>query len=84
MAMPRTPAHQGCCCRLPHDGQRIVAIQEQWAGQGCQVLLVARRVVPRELLPKVDPHAEGFDELVDGLNSELIIVGLRFDRSAET
>jgi sodium/potassium-transporting ATPase subunit alpha len=39
-------------------------------------LLVARRVVPRELLPKIDPHAEGFDELVDGLNSELIIVGL--------
>jgi sodium/potassium-transporting ATPase subunit alpha len=56
--------------------QRIVAIQEQWAGQGRRVLLVARRVVPRELLPKIDPHAESFDELVDGLNSELIIVGL--------
>jgi sodium/potassium-transporting ATPase subunit alpha len=57
--------------------QRIVAIQEQWAAQGRRVLLVARRVVARDLLPKViDPHAEGFDELVDGLNSELIIVGL--------
>jgi sodium/potassium-transporting ATPase subunit alpha len=53
-----------------------VTIQEQWAGQGRRVLLVARRVVPREILPKIDPHVEGFDELVDGLNSELIIVGL--------
>jgi hypothetical protein len=24
----------------------------------------------------MDPYAEGFDELIDGLNSELIIVGL--------
>jgi sodium/potassium-transporting ATPase subunit alpha len=34
-------------------------------------------VVSREFLPKeIDPYAEGFDELIDGLNSELIIVGL--------
>ena len=57
--------------------QRIVAIQEQWAAQGRRVLVLARRVIERDLLPKhMDPYAEGFDELIDGLNSELIIVGL--------
>ncbi|KAF8493698.1 sodium-potassium ATPase [Russula emetica] len=56
---------------------RIVAIQEQWAAQGRRVLVLARRVIERDLLPKhMDPYAEGFDELIDGLNSELIIVGL--------
>jgi sodium/potassium-transporting ATPase subunit alpha len=34
-------------------------------------------VIPRERLPKeTDPYGEGFDELIDALNSELIIVGL--------
>ena len=57
--------------------QRIVAIQEQWAAQGRRVLVLARRVVTRDLLPnEIDPYAEGFDELIDGLNSELTIVGL--------
>jgi sodium/potassium-transporting ATPase subunit alpha len=57
--------------------QRIVTIQEQWAGQGRRVLVLARRVIERDLLPKhMDPYAEGFDELIDRLNSELIIVGL--------
>ncbi|KAH9965074.1 sodium-potassium ATPase [Russula compacta] len=57
--------------------QRIVAIQEQWAALGRRVLVLARRVVARNLLPKeIDPYAEGFDELIDGLNSGLIIVGL--------
>jgi sodium/potassium-transporting ATPase subunit alpha len=57
--------------------QRIVAIQEQWAAQGRRVLLLARRVVPRDELPKeIDPYSEDFDELVDGLNSNLIIVGM--------
>jgi sodium/potassium-transporting ATPase subunit alpha len=57
--------------------QRIVAVQEQWAAQGRRVLVLARRVVSRGLLPKeIDPQAEGFDELIDSLNSELIIVGL--------
>ncbi|KAI0246247.1 sodium-potassium ATPase [Lactifluus subvellereus] len=57
--------------------QRIVAVQEQWAAQGRRVLVLARRVVARDLLPmEVDPYAEGFDELIDSLNSELIIVGL--------
>ncbi|KAH9035191.1 sodium-potassium ATPase [Lactarius pseudohatsudake] len=36
--------------------QRIVAIQEQWAAQGRRVILLARRVVPRDALPKeLDP-----------------------------
>ena len=57
--------------------QRIVTVQEQWAAMGRRVLVLARRVIPRGLLPKdIDPHAEGFDELIDELNSEHIIVGL--------
>jgi sodium/potassium-transporting ATPase subunit alpha len=57
--------------------QRIIAIQEQWAAQGRRVLVFARRVIARDLLPKdINPYEEGFDELVDRLNSELIIVGL--------
>ena len=57
--------------------QRIVAIQEQWAALGRRVLVLARRVIARDLFPKdVDPYAEDFDELIDRLNSELIIVGL--------
>ncbi|KAF8263726.1 sodium-potassium ATPase [Lactarius quietus] len=57
--------------------QRIVAIQEQWAAQGRRVLLLARRVVPRDALPKeIDPYSEEFNALVDGLNSDLIIVGM--------
>lgn len=62
---------------LTHSArQRVVAIQEQWAAQGRRVLVLARRVIERDLLPKhMDPYAEDFDELIDGLNSELIIVG---------
>jgi len=57
--------------------QRIVAVQEQWAALGRRVLVLARRTIKRDLLPKhIDPYAEGFDELIDGLNSELVIVGL--------
>jgi len=57
--------------------QRIVTVQEQWAAMGRRVLVLARRVVARGLLPKdIDPYAEGFDELIDEINSELIIVGL--------
>jgi sodium/potassium-transporting ATPase subunit alpha len=44
---------------------------------GRRVLVLARRVVARGLLPNdTDPYGEGFDELIDELNSELIIVGL--------
>ena len=57
--------------------QRIVAIQEQWAAQGRRVLLLARRVVPRDALAKeIDPYSEEFNEIVDSLNSDLIIVGM--------
>ena len=41
------------------------------------VLVLAQCMVPPGLLPKdIDPHAESFDELIDELNLELIIVGL--------
>ena len=57
--------------------QRIVTIQEQWAAQGRRVLLLARRVVPRDALPKeIDPFSDEFNALVDSLNSDLIIVGM--------
>src|SRR6266404_2673399 len=57
--------------------QRIVAIQEQWAAQGRRVLLLARRVVQRDALPKaIDPSSEEFNEIIDGMISELIIVGM--------
>ncbi|KAN0129017.1 sodium-potassium ATPase [Lactarius tabidus] len=57
--------------------QRIVTVQEQWAAQGRRVLLLARRVVPRDSLPKeIDPYSEEFNALVDSLNSDLIIVGM--------
>ena len=57
--------------------QRIVVIQEQWAAQGRRVLLLARRMVPRDALPgEIDPYSEEFNALVDGLNSDLIIVGM--------
>jgi sodium/potassium-transporting ATPase subunit alpha len=57
--------------------QRIVAIQEQWAAQGRRVLLLARRVVPRDVLSsEIDPYSEEFSALVDSLNSDLIIVGM--------
>ncbi|KAH9955496.1 E1-E2 ATPase-domain-containing protein [Russula dissimulans] len=57
--------------------ERIIGVQEQWATQGRRVLVLARRVIARHLLPKdINPYEEGFDELVDELNSELIVVGL--------
>jgi sodium/potassium-transporting ATPase subunit alpha len=37
--------------------QRIIAVQEQWAAQGRRVLVLARRVIERDLLPKhMDPN----------------------------
>ncbi|KAI0064852.1 sodium-potassium ATPase [Artomyces pyxidatus] len=57
--------------------QRIVAIQEQWASQGRRVLVLARRVVPHNLIPATfDRSSDAFGEFVDELNSQLVIVGL--------
>ena len=34
-------------------------------------------MVPRDALPKeIDPYSEEFNELIDGLNSDLVIVGM--------
>lgn len=57
--------------------QRIVAVQEQWSRDGQRVLLLARRVVRAEEIPKeADPQAEEFADLVESLRDDLIIVGL--------
>ncbi|KAI0762858.1 sodium-potassium ATPase [Fomes fomentarius] len=57
--------------------QRIVAVQEQWSRDGQRVLLLARRVVRAEEIPKeADPLAEEFADLVESLRDDLIIVGL--------
>ncbi|KAI0259575.1 sodium-potassium ATPase [Gloeopeniophorella convolvens] len=63
----------------PAARQRIVAVQERWAAQGRRVLVLARRVVPRDALPKdgaLDVYADGFDECVAELNAALVVVGL--------
>lgn len=64
---------------IPLDGgvrERIVSVQEQWAAQGRRVILLARRVVrSAKIPPKMDTDSEEFEELVNELNSELIIVG---------
>lgn len=57
--------------------KRIVSVQESWAGEGRRVLLLARRVIPADdIPPKVDYHSQTFSELIDELNTELIIVGM--------
>ncbi|KAI0316640.1 sodium-potassium ATPase [Amylostereum chailletii] len=62
---------------LPVVQQRIVSLQESWAAQGRRVLVLARRIVPRHLLPKeLDSNSEEFEGLVQALNSQLVIVGL--------
>jgi sodium/potassium-transporting ATPase subunit alpha len=57
--------------------QRIVAVQESWASEGRRVLLLARRIIPSNEIPsKADFHSQAFTELIDELNSDLVIVGL--------
>ncbi|KAI0064776.1 sodium-potassium ATPase [Artomyces pyxidatus] len=57
--------------------QRIIATQEKWAAQGRRVLVIARRVVPHNLIPKdMDRQSDEFEALIEELNSHLIIVGL--------
>ncbi|TBU64935.1 sodium-potassium ATPase [Dichomitus squalens] len=57
--------------------ERIKRVQEQWARDGQRVLLLARRVVREDEIPKgADPQSEEFAELVESLRDNLIIVGL--------
>lgn len=56
---------------------RLSAVQEQWAKGGQRVLLLARRVVPEDQLPKgFDPQLDEFEDTIHEFNSDLIIVGL--------
>jgi sodium/potassium-transporting ATPase subunit alpha len=56
---------------------RIVAIQESWASQGRRVLVLARKVVKEEEVPKeAQKNSHTFQELVNDLNEDLVIVGL--------
>ena len=56
---------------------RLIRIQEQWARDGQRVLLLARRVVHEDELPKdADPQSEEYADIVESLRDSLIIVGL--------
>ncbi|OBZ73885.1 Sodium/potassium-transporting ATPase subunit alpha [Grifola frondosa] len=56
---------------------RIAAVQEKWAQDGQRVLLLARRIVKEDLMPKtIDVYSEEFAELVEEFRHDLIIVGL--------
>lgn len=56
---------------------RISAVQERWAKGGQRVILLARRVITEDLLPKgFDPQLDEFEETILELNADLIIVGL--------
>ncbi|EJF58252.1 sodium-potassium ATPase [Dichomitus squalens LYAD-421 SS1] len=57
--------------------ERLTRVQEQWARDGQRVLLLARRVVRADEIPKsADPLSEEFGELVETLRDNLIVVGL--------
>ncbi|TDL17671.1 sodium-potassium ATPase [Rickenella mellea] len=56
---------------------QLTAVQEQWAAQGRRVLILSKRVIRAEDIPKkVDKSSDEFAELVNELNYELVIVGL--------
>ena len=57
--------------------ERVTRVQEEWARDGQRVLLMARRVVKADEVPKsADPQSDEFDELVESFRDNLIIVGL--------
>ncbi|PIL33977.1 transporter [Ganoderma sinense ZZ0214-1] len=57
--------------------ERITRVQEKWARDGQRVLLLARRVVREDEIPKdADPSSEEFGELVERLRDDMIIVGM--------
>ena len=57
--------------------ERVTRVQEQWARDGQRVLLLARRVVKADEIPKgADPQSDEFGELVESFRDNLIIVGL--------
>ncbi|EMD41786.1 hypothetical protein CERSUDRAFT_90363 [Gelatoporia subvermispora B] len=57
--------------------RRLTAIQEDWAKEGQRVILLARRVVRKHMIPNdLSPSTDEFAEEVDALNVDLTIVGL--------
>ncbi|RPD63077.1 sodium-potassium ATPase [Lentinus tigrinus ALCF2SS1-6] len=71
------PAGGGPTPLTPVVLERISAIQERWSRDGQRVLLLARRVVRGDELPKeLNPQEEEFADLVEQLRDDLIIVGL--------
>ena len=55
----------------------ITRVQEKWARDGQRVLLLARRVVRGDEIPKgADLLSEEFGELVETLREDLVIVGM--------
>lgn len=56
---------------------RIVRKQEEWASQGQRVLVLARKIIKEEDIPKSALKSlQTMDELMNDLNEDLIIVGL--------
>ena len=57
--------------------ERISRVQEQWARDGQRVLLLARRVIHDDEIPKdADPESEEYADFVEAIRDNLIIVGL--------
>lgn len=57
---------------------RLTATQEKWASQGQRVLLLARRVIRSDVLPReVSVDSAEFADIVNlELNQDLTVVGL--------
>lgn len=56
---------------------RIVTIQDKWASQGQRVLILARKIIKEEEIPKSTLKSlQAMDELMNDLNEDLVIVGL--------
>ncbi|KAL6302232.1 sodium-potassium ATPase [Sparassis latifolia] len=57
--------------------ERITAVQEKWARDGQRVLLLARRAIKGNAIPKhLGPSSEQYADLIERFNCNLIIVGL--------
>ncbi|KAF8987235.1 sodium-potassium ATPase [Cyathus striatus] len=57
--------------------ERISAVQEEWAGSGKRVLLLARKVIPEVELPSLDDKfTDDFIDAVEAHNDGLVFVGL--------
>ncbi|EMD41764.1 hypothetical protein CERSUDRAFT_42386 [Gelatoporia subvermispora B] len=57
--------------------QRLTAIQEAWAKEGQRVILLARRVVRKHMIPNgLNPSTDEFAEEADALNVDVTVIGL--------